>query len=185
MPRFIAFLRAINAGYGRTVKMRVLRELFESLGFSDVETFIASGNVVFDSRIKNTRALERKIEAGLREALYYPVAVFIRTQAELIEIANYEPFPPQKLSGSPDLNVIFLLNPPDARVSQQVSALSTGTAEFCVHGRQVYWLRHRNQAGEVFPGLLLDKTLPQPFTIRSMRTVQRMTLKYGKSGQKQ
>src|SRR3990170_352332 len=47
MSRFIAFLRAINVG-GHTVKMDQLRQLFESLGFSGIETFIASGNVVFD-----------------------------------------------------------------------------------------------------------------------------------------
>ena len=49
MPRYIAFLRAINVGGRHTVKMDFLRDFFESLGFSNVETFIASGNVVFDS----------------------------------------------------------------------------------------------------------------------------------------
>ena len=49
MPRYITFLRAINVG-GHTVKMDRLREIFESLGFANVETFIASGNVVFERR---------------------------------------------------------------------------------------------------------------------------------------
>ena len=93
MPRYIAFLRAINVG-GHTVKMDVLRQHFEALGFSQVETFIASGNVVFETTAKNTRTLEKKIEQQLRAALGYEVATFIRTTAELAAIAQYQPFPP-------------------------------------------------------------------------------------------
>ena len=60
MFRFIAFLRAMNVGGGRTVKMQSLRQVFESLGFSKVATFIASGNVVFETTKKKTKRLERK-----------------------------------------------------------------------------------------------------------------------------
>ena len=62
MFRFIAFLRAINVGGGRTVKMQSLRQIFESLGFFNVATSIASGNVVFETTTKRTETLERKIE---------------------------------------------------------------------------------------------------------------------------
>ena len=91
MSRFIAFLRAINAGRGRTVKMDTLRRLFETLGVSRVTTFIGSGNVVFETTAKNAKTLERKIEKRLREALGYEVTTFIRTDAELAKIANYKP----------------------------------------------------------------------------------------------
>lgn len=78
MFRFIAFLRAINVGRGRTVKMRSLRQVFESLGLSKVTTFIASGNVVFETRTKKTKMLERKIEGALKDALGYEVHTFVR-----------------------------------------------------------------------------------------------------------
>ena len=77
MFRFIAFLRAINVGRGRTVKMRSLRQVFESLGFSKVATFIASGNVVFETTTKKTKAFERKIERALKEVLGYEVRTFV------------------------------------------------------------------------------------------------------------
>ena len=82
MPRTIAFLRAVNVG-GHTVKMDALRRHFESLGFSNVETFIASGNVIFETPFKNARTLESSIENKLRDALGYEVAAFLRTDAEL------------------------------------------------------------------------------------------------------
>ena len=61
MARYAAFLRAINVG-GHVVKMEVLRAAFEDLGFAGVETFIASGNVIFETRAKDLVAVERKIE---------------------------------------------------------------------------------------------------------------------------
>ena len=82
MPRYIAFLRAINVG-GHTVKMDALRELFEALGFEQVETFIASGNVIFETTETDTAALERRIETHLQAALGYAVATFLRSDAEV------------------------------------------------------------------------------------------------------
>jgi len=62
MPQFFAFLRAVNAGPGRVARMNVLRQAFESLGFSGVATFLGSGNVVFETRTKDVGWLEKKIE---------------------------------------------------------------------------------------------------------------------------
>jgi len=61
MFRFVAFLRAINVGGGRTVKMQFLRHVFESLGFSRVATFIANGNVLFETTTKKTKTVEEKL----------------------------------------------------------------------------------------------------------------------------
>src|ERR1700742_487088 len=91
MPRHVALLRGINVG-GHTVKMQLLRERFESLGFSNVETVIASGNVVFESPEKSGPSLEKKIERCLEEALGYQVATFLRTVPELSAVVQEQPF---------------------------------------------------------------------------------------------
>src|SRR5215831_8752107 len=88
MPKYVAFLRAINVG-GRTVKMEELRRIFDAIGFSNVETFIASGNVIFDSKSKATRAIEQKIETALLKSLGYAVDTFVRAIPELTRIANH------------------------------------------------------------------------------------------------
>lgn len=74
--------------------------LLESLGFSEVETFIASGNVVFETMTKSTATLEARIAAGLRKALGYEVAAFVRTDAQLARIAAYEAFRQSELRGA-------------------------------------------------------------------------------------
>jgi uncharacterized protein (DUF1697 family) len=110
VPRFIAFLRAINVG-GHVVTMEKLRALFEALGFKNVETFIASGNVIFESRSTDTVALERRIEARLLKALGYEVVTFVRTDAEVAAIARYRPFTESQVQSAGAFCVGFSLEP--------------------------------------------------------------------------
>ena len=135
MPRYIAFLRAINVGGHNAVKMDFLRQLFASLGFANVETFIASGNVVFETTAKNTQALEREIENRLREAIGYEVATFIRTDAELAAIANYKPFSEAELARAVALNIAFLAGKLNDKSRQKLMMLRTEIDDFHIHER--------------------------------------------------
>ncbi len=177
MSRFIAFLRAINVG-GHTVKMDHLRELFESLGFSSVETFIASGNVAFETRSQNAKALEKKIENALRESLGYEVATFIRTEAELEAIANYTPFEEAALRTATALNIAFLSEPLDDKTAQKVMALRTDIDDLHLHKRELYWLCRKKQSESTFSNALLEKALGKPSTLRGANTVKKMAAKY-------
>ena len=177
MPRFIAFLRAINVG-GHNVKMGYLRQLFESLGFSRVETFIASGNVVFETTSKNVKALEKRIEDRLREALGYEIAAFIRTDAELAGIANYKPFRQTDLDGSVALNIALLADSLDDESKQRLMALRTDIDDFHVHGREIYWLCRKKQIKSSFSNAVLERTVGRRSTIRGANTVKKMAAKY-------
>src|SRR5437899_1702435 len=125
MVRFIAFLRAINVA-GHTVKMDGLRKLFESLGFENPETFIASGNVIFESADEDVRTLEKSIERHLRTALGYEVATFIRSAPELADIAKFQPFPAVELDreGS-SLYIAFLQTPPGDQAQRELVTFRT------------------------------------------------------------
>ncbi|OGO38390.1 MAG: hypothetical protein A2Z03_11850 [Chloroflexi bacterium RBG_16_56_8] len=177
MSRFVAFLRAINVG-GHTVKMDVLRRLFEAQGFSSVKTFIASGNLIFETNTKDTRSLEKKIESTLRASLGYEVATFIRTSTELAAIADYRPFKPSELGSAAALNVAFLAGPLDAASKQNLMALRTAIDDFHVHGREIYWLCRKRQSESTFSNNVLEKTLGQPSTLRGIATLQKMAAKY-------
>src|SRR5215510_2089711 len=129
--------------------MKALRQVFESLGFSKVTTFIASGNVVFETTTKQPRALERKIEKALREALGYEVRTFIRGEAELTKIANYHPFSQSKLDTSWHCNIIFLADNLTPALKRNVKALTTNTDAFEVRGREIYWLPQEAEWGAI------------------------------------
>lgn len=178
MQRYIAFLRAINVG-GHKVKMADLRVLFERLGFRNVETFIASGNVIFETPAGNLPQLEEQIGRYLQNALGYEVTAFIRTPAELAAIVAYEAFPAAEVQAPGNsLFVVFLPAPPKDSVKRELRAFQSELDEFAVNGRQVYWLCRTKLSESSFSRPLLGKTLGAPATVRNMNTVRKLAAKY-------
>jgi uncharacterized protein (DUF1697 family) len=178
MPKYVAFLRAINVG-GHTVKMDYLRSLFEGVGFANVETFIASGNVIFDSKTRNTTSLEQKIEKHLRKTLGYEVRTFVRATSELAEVAKYQSFSKAELNAAGNsLYVGFLAAEPSKEAGKKVLSLSGPTNDFVVHGRELYWLIRTSFSESAVSGALLEKTLGVPATFRNVNTLRRITAKY-------
>ncbi len=173
MSRYIAFLRAVNVG-GHTVKMETLRQLFESFGFSGVETFIASGNVIFQTAEQDAYVLESKIASGLKTAFGYDIAVFIRTGEELAEIAAYQAFSPAELDEATAYNIAFLASPLDDLAKQKLVALTTPIDHFAAHAREVYWLCRKKQSESTFSNVLLEKTLGIKSTLRGVNTVTKL-----------
>ena len=178
MPKYVAFLRAINVG-GHTVKMDQLRTLFEAVGFAGVETFIASGNVIFQSKSTNTASLEKKIEQHLLKVLGYEVRTFVRAIAELAAVANHQPFSEVELKATGNtLLVGFLAGQPSNEAKEKVLRLSGATDAFAINGREVYWLCRTRFGDSAVSGALLEKTLAQRATLRNMNTVVRIAAKY-------
>ena len=179
VPRYVAFLRAINVG-GHTVKMGVLRELFESLKLASVETFIASGNVIFDSRATDTAALETRIETHLEHALGYPVTTFLRTPSELAAIARYHPFGPvDPLAEGGALSVMFLKEPASDDARAKLLAARTAIDDFHCHARELYWWRRPPISESAVSGAMFEKALGAPGTMRNVTTVRRLVGKMG------
>ena len=176
--RLFAFLRAINVG-GRNIAMAELRRVFEGLGFKEVETFIASGNVVFNSDSPDVRRLELAVEDGLRAALGYEVTTFIRTEEELAAIAKYEPFNKSHLKDAKALNVGFLAEPPGLAAKKLIAAFRSEIDDFDVRGREVYWLSRAKQSDSKFNNVRFEKMLSVRATWRGMNTVRRLATKYG------
>ena len=177
MTKYIAFLRAINVG-GHTVKMDRLRGIFESLGFSNVETLIASGNVIFDSKSKDESLLVKMIEKKMKEELGFEASTFLRSIAELAEIANHQPFPKSQMDSATALNIAFLSAPLDDKSKKLLMALKSDIDDFHVHGREVYWLCLNKQSESKFSNVVLEKTLGRKSTLRGLNTVRKMAEKY-------
>jgi uncharacterized protein (DUF1697 family) len=174
MPRYVAFLRAINVG-GRTVRMEALRRAFEGWGAGGVETFIASGNIVFETTRRNAASLEPAIEAHLLDVLGFPVATFVRTIPELAKIAAHQPFPAARLLPESRVFVGFMKKAPPA---DAVASLRTDLDDFVVRNRELYWLRRNQLMQSIASGPNAEKVLGTPITVRNVNTVQRLAAKY-------
>lgn len=171
--RLVAFLRAINVG-GHNVTMEALREHFAELGLKDVETFIASGNVIFQAPARGGPALQRRIEQHLAKALGYEVKTFLRTAEEVTEVATYQAFSPARVKTAQAHCVGFLAEPLDAAGRKALAALTTAEDEFHVHGREVYWLCKLRQNESRFSNAVFERAARTRATFRSLTTVKKL-----------
>lgn len=178
MAKHIAFLKAINVG-GHTVKMDYLKKLFEKMEFENVETFIASGNVVFETKSKTVGAIKKKIETELEKSLGYKVATFIRTTKELKEIAEHKPFKESELDNIQNyLYIGFLKTHPDKESQKKVLALSDKANEFHFNKTELYWLCRKNFSDSGITGKTLEKALGIETTIRNSTTIRKIAARF-------
>ncbi len=177
MPRYVALLRAINVG-GHNVKMEELRRQFERLGLSNVETFIASGNVLFDAKSSSVSALEHKIEAGLRTALGYEVATMVRSGEEMARIAKHQPFAPARVDSATTFNVGFMPAPLDAAAKKKLLALQTGHDDLHTRDREVFWLCQTRMSESALFKISFEKVLGCRMTVRNRNTVTKLAGKF-------
>jgi len=178
LPKYFALLKAINVG-GHTVKMDYLKKLFEQMSFEKVETFIASGNVVFETKIKNIDSIKKKIESELEKSLGYKVATFIRTTKELKEITENKPFKDSDLNNKQNsLYIGFLDNQPGKDSQKKVLALSDEANEFYFNKTELYWLCRKNFSDSGITGKTLEKAVGMEITIRNSTTIKKITTKF-------
>jgi len=160
--------------------MPALREQFETLGFSDVETFIASGNVLFDAKTRDAAALERRIERHLHSALGYEVATFLRTPAELAATAMHEAFPGSGAGGAGyPLYIAFARTPVRAEAEEALMRVRNDIDDFHVCGREIYWACRTSMGKSSFTGGRLEKIIGMPATMRNVTTVRKLAVLVG------
>jgi len=177
MPRYFAFLRAINVG-GHMVRMEVLRGLFTDLGFTGVETFINSGNLIFQCKSAKPAALEARIAKHLEASLGYPVATFLRNDAELAAIHAHQSFEESAVSSAAACCVGFLARPLEAHQQDALMALQTEIDFFHVNGTELYWLCRKKQSESKITNNALERKLKTSLTFRNLTTVARMVDRY-------
>jgi len=148
------------------------------MGMKEVETFIASGNVIFVAGRKKPAELECAIEVRLEKALGFPVGAFLRTIPEVAQVAARMPFPESDLVSGATVFVGFLKNVPPDGTLRALADFRSAAAEFSIRGREIYWLRRRS--GEVFSGVRLEKTLGG-VTFRNMTTIRKIAARYSEA----
>ena len=174
MNKYVAFLRAINVGGNAIIKMTDLKRMFESAGLENVQTYIQSGNVIFECDEEDISVLEQRIERQLEGAAGYKIHLFVRTMRELQSIVNKSPFTAKANEAA---YVAFLNQKPDPKSRQTLLALKNEADDFAVKGCEVYHLRHDREKS-VLAKTSIEKILKLPATTRNMTTLQKITEKY-------
>jgi uncharacterized protein (DUF1697 family) len=179
MSRYVAFLRGMNLG-DRRIKNEELRRHFEEMGYEEVATFRASGNVVFSSSRREAESkLAQRVEAALDERLGYDVPVFLRSIDEVTAIAAQRPFDPKRLRKSKGkLQVSLLQKKPGAAAKKKALALTSDEDLLAIEGRELYWLPSGGLL-ESDLDLKAIEALLGTDTRRTMGTIEQIAGKYG------
>ena len=171
----VVLLRGINNVGSRRVTMSALKSAFESMGFKNVRTVLASGNVIVEAPRRGPD-LGRTITFGLEKALGFPVTILIRTVRELKSIVRSEPF--KALPSGPNVQqyVTFLKGEGKTGIPVRLPAPPAGVRIIRVDPGEVYSAVMLSQGGRT-PDLMryLDRNLGPAGTTRNWRTVVKLT----------
>jgi len=172
VTRVAALLRGVNLVKRNRVSMPALRELLSGLGYADVRTHLASGNVVLTTDLA-PRTLERRLQAQIAEGLGVDVPVLVRTGAELADVVALDPLGDVATDGSRYL-VTFLAAEPDAAGVAELEAADLAPERVVVSGREVYaWVPGGQQRSKL-ASLITDKRLGVVGTLRNWNTVTKL-----------
>jgi uncharacterized protein (DUF1697 family) len=167
VPKYVALLRGINVGGKHPVPMAKLRARCEALGYTDVQTYIQSGNVVFSS----TRAVTpAAFEKALQSEFGFAIPVVLRTAKELAGIAAHDPFP--KIERA-HVHVGFLAKKPTAAAVKTIDHERFAPEEVVVKGCEIYY-HLPNGMGRAKLPLHVDRQLKIPTTVRNWNTVTKL-----------
>lgn len=173
MPRYIAWLRAVNVSGSRIIKMEELRKHFAMPGFSNIVSYIQSGNVLFDAKEAVREELELKIEKKLLKALVFEVEVLVRTIDEIKDVVKHDPFK-KKRQECDKYYVVFLKTQPEKELIKQVEALSCDTDMFKIMGDELYWLCRPDAGNSIVKSAFFEKKLKVFTTNRNWNTVNKV-----------
>jgi uncharacterized protein (DUF1697 family) len=168
MARLVGLLRGINLGAKRRIAMADLRALLTELGYEDVRTVLASGNVIFTGPKAKAR---EKLEQAIAERFGFQVDVVLRTMAELHAVVADEPFG-EEIENDTRYFVVFLPTKPDLNA---LEGQDFAPDKLAANGREIYaWCPEGMQNSRLMKALGKPHPGATTATVRNMATVKKL-----------
>ena len=180
MAKYIAFHRAINVSGTKIIKMVLLKQLFEDMGFKNVATYIQSGNVYFETAKTQNKKLSEKIEKHLKRELGFEIETMVRTIDELQEVADKDPYKKIEDDGNAVVYIGFLSDEPEAEKQKVLTAYNSEIDEVTIVGNNLYILRYRDRGKAKFENKLIENKLKVVCTTRNRKTLYKLLELYNK-----
>lgn len=174
MPVYISFLRGINVGGAKTIRMAALKSAYEALGLSPVKTLLNSGNVVFGASDKSPGRLAKLLEQTVEKELGLRTTIVVRSAAELAKILQKNPLPKMAKEDPSHLLVMTLVGKPRSGAKAALAKVYSGPEEIRIAGEDVY-LTYPNGIGKSkLTNTLLEKHLGIAGTARNWNTLTKL-----------
>lgn len=165
--KYAALLRGINVGGNNKLPMKELAALFTAAGYTNVETYIQSGNVVFEAPAALAKRLPERLREAIEERFGFQVPLTVRSGAELAKVVAGNPFLRQG-AAEKELHVYFLADqPPPA----ELDAKRSPPDEFVLKGREIYLRLPNGMGRSKLTNAYFDGKLKTVSTARNWATV--------------
>jgi uncharacterized protein (DUF1697 family) len=170
---YVALLRGINVGGKNKLPMKDLGTVFADLGCEMIQTYIQTGNIIFDARPPLARRVPGLVSAALLERFGLQVPVIVRTAEQLNRILRDNPYV-RKGANSKALHVSFLADRPDAERTAALDPQRSPGDEFVVRGSEIYLHCPNGLARTKLTNAYFDSRLATTSTMRNWNTVRKL-----------
>jgi uncharacterized protein (DUF1697 family) len=174
METYIALLRGINVSGQKMIKMEELKRVLGTLNFSNIRTYIQSGNIIFETDIKDSTFLEKQIFEIIFKNFGFPVQVVIRNRQELVEVYKNNPFLRNRNEPVEKLHVTFLGEKPDPVHLKKIEGSSFLPDEFVLSGSEIYLFCPNGYGRTKLTNQFFESKLKVTATTRNWKTVETM-----------
>ena len=168
MTAYASMLRAVNLGSHQKLSMPALAAAYESLGFSNVRTYIQSGNVVFESTLDEPEKVEDLIEAKIAQEFGFTTPVMVRTSDQMRQVVAGNPYPE---SYNEKVAVAFLSGIPASVGLDRIVSVKAPEEQLAVVGTEIYLYYPNGQGRSKMTNALMERHLKVVATVRNWRTV--------------
>jgi uncharacterized protein (DUF1697 family) len=180
MHTYVAILRGINVGGKRMIKMDALKQLFASLGFQNVQTYIQSGNVFFQYKKTSEENLAATIAKEIENIFSFDVPTIVKNEEDLKQIITNNPFTKDKKKQAEFLHVTFLATAPTKENIDSIAKLSFGDDAFAIIDKAVYLYCPNSYSNSKFTNGFFENKLKVIATTRNWKTCNELVNIAGK-----
>lgn len=174
MQKVVSFLRGINVSGKKLIAMEDLRALYGDLGFTNVESYIQSGNVVFESEEADSQAIAQMISDKITEAYNFTVPVIVRTAEEIRDVIEDNPFLREMYIEEDRLHVTFLAEAPKPELAEKMHDQKFQPERFAVHHKEVYLYCPNGYGNTKLNNNFFESKLKVSATTRNWKTVNKL-----------
>ncbi len=170
----VALLRGVNVGGHRKLKMAELRELCESLDFTEAQTYVQSGNLVFKTTLKSDQAVCAKLANAIEGRFGFPCDIIVRNASEIESVIKCNPFHARKDAEPSKLLVSFFDREPSADARHKALAFRKDPEELFFHGKELYMYFPNGIGKAKTPLASVERALKVSCTGRNWNTVLKL-----------
>ncbi len=174
LTTYISILRGINVSGQRMIKMDALKQMYSELGFKNIQTYIQSGNVVFQFKKSEAGKLEKMISKKLNETSGFEVPVIAKELQEIKDVLENNPFINEKHENTDHLYVTFLSEEPSKESIEKINSGQYSNDKFIIKGKTIYLFCSTGYGKTKLSNTFFENKLKLNATTRNWKTINKL-----------